>query len=74
MSHCGVAWVGELLGERNARSERGRACGYPARRLFPLDETDLESMTRLSGTLSSWCDTHGYAADRTLARFSGLAA
>lgn len=77
MSHWGVAWVGEWLGERNARPERGRAHirGYYASGVFPLDEAALESMTRLPGALGSCLEIHGGAAGApALARLNGLAA
>lgn len=77
MSHCGVAWVGEWLSERNARPELGRAHtrGYSASGVFPLDEATLESMTRLPGALSSRLEIHGGAAGAlALARHAGLAA
>jgi hypothetical protein len=77
MSHCGVAWVGEWLGERNSQLELGRARAhrYPACGVFPLDEAALESMTRLPGALGSCLEIHGAAAGApALMRLNGLAA
>ena len=77
MSHCGMAWVGGWLGERNARPERGRARAYryPASGVFPLDEAALESMTRLPGALGSCLEIHGAAAGApALTMLNGLAA
>lgn len=77
MSHCGMAWVGEWLGERNAQPKRGRARAhrYPASGVFRLDEAALEPMIRLPGALGSYLEIHGGAAGAlALARHAGLAA